>query len=73
MKRFLLAALLLLILSSCGYTMAGLNNEIPVKYYINTVHNDTIDSAIGDIMQLEQSSRPGEIIQQPFGSDRCIW
>ena len=53
MKRFLLAALLLLILSSCGYTMAGLNNEIPVKYYINTVHNDTIDSTIGDIMQLE--------------------
>ena len=53
MKKFLLTALLLLILSSCGYTMAGLNNEIPVKYYINTVHNDTIDSTIGDIVQLE--------------------
>ena len=33
--------------------MAGLNNEVPVKYYINTVHNDTIDSTIGDIIQLE--------------------
>lgn len=53
MKKFLLTALLLLILSSCGYIMAGLNNEIPVKYYINTVHNDTIDSTIGDIVQLE--------------------
>ena len=53
MKKFLLTALSLLILSSCGYTMAGLNNEVPVKYYINTVHNDTIDSTIGDIIQLE--------------------
>lgn len=53
MKKVLLTALLLLILTSCGYTMAGLNNEVPVKYYINTVHNDTIDSTIGDIMQLE--------------------
>lgn len=53
MKKFLLTALLLLILTSCGYTMAGLNNEVPVKYYINTVHNDTIDSTIGDIVQLE--------------------
>ncbi len=52
MKTFLLAVLLP-ILSSCGYTMAGLNNEVPVKYYINTVHNDTIDSNIGDIIQLE--------------------
>ncbi len=53
MKKFLFTALSLLILSSCGYTMAGLNNEVPVKYYINTVHNDTIDSTIGDIVQLE--------------------
>ncbi len=53
MKTFLLAVLLLPILSSCGYTMAGLNNEVTVKYYINTVHNDTIDSNIGDIIQLE--------------------
>ena len=53
MKKFLLTALSLLILSSYGYTMAGLNNEVPVKYYINTVHNDTIDSTIGDIVQLE--------------------
>ena len=53
MKNILLAALLSLMLSSCGYTMAGFNNEIPVKYYINTVQNDTIDSSLGDIMQLE--------------------
>lgn len=53
MKKILLAALFSLILSSCGYTMAGLNNEVPVKYYINTVQNDTIDSTLGDIMQLE--------------------
>lgn len=53
MKKFLFTALSLLILSSCGYTMAGLNNEVPVKYYITTVHNDTIDSTIGDIVQLE--------------------
>ena len=51
MKNILLAALLSLMLSSCGYTMAGFNNEIPVKYYINTVQNDTIDSSLGDIMQ----------------------
>lgn len=53
MKKILLAALLSLIFSSCGYTMAGLNNKVPVKYYINPVQNDTIDSSIGDIMQLE--------------------
>ena len=53
MKKILRAALFSLILSSCGYTMAGLNNEVPVKYYINTVQNDTIDSTLGDIMQLE--------------------
>lgn len=53
MKNILLAALLSLILSSCGYTIAGFNNEVPVKYYINTVQNDTIDSSLGDIMQLE--------------------
>ena len=53
MKNILLAALLSLVLSSCGYTFAGFNNTIPVKYYINTVQNDTIDSSIGDIVQLE--------------------
>ena len=53
MKKFMFTALSLLILSLCVYTMAGLNNEVPVKYYINTVHNDTIDSTIGDIVQLE--------------------
>lgn len=53
MKKILLTAFVSLVISSCGYTMAGFNNEVPVKYYINTVQNDTIDSSLGDIMQLE--------------------
>ena len=55
MKKVLLCFVLSILVSSCGYTMVGFDgkNKIPVKYYINTVHNDTIDSTIGDIVQLE--------------------
>ncbi len=53
MKKGLLTVLLLSIVSSCGYTMVGFNNEIPVKYYINTVQNDTIDTSIGELIQTE--------------------
>lgn len=53
MKKGLLTVLLMSIVSSCGYTMVGFNNEIPVKYYINTVQNDTIDTSIGELIQTE--------------------
>ena len=55
MKKVLLCFVLSILVSSCGYTMVGFDgkNKIPVKYYINTVNNDTIDTNIGDIIQLE--------------------
>lgn len=53
MKKVLLAGLMLFIVSSCGYSIAGFNNSIPVKYYINVVNNNTIDTYIGDTIQLE--------------------
>ena len=53
MKKVLLISIILLFISSCGYTIAGFVNSIPVKYYINTVNNNTIDTYIGDIVQLE--------------------
>lgn len=53
MKKVLLTGLILLTVSSCGYSIAGFNNSIPVKYYINVVNNNTIDTYIGDIIQLE--------------------
>lgn len=53
MKKVLLISIILLFISSCGYTIAGFSNSIPVKYYINTVNNNTIDTYIGDIVQLE--------------------
>lgn len=53
MKKIVLALFSLVVLSSCGYTMAGFNNSIPVKYYINTVNNTTYDTQLTDIVQLE--------------------
>lgn len=53
MKKVLLAFLILICVSSCGYSIAGFNNSVPVKYYINTVNNNTIDTYIGDIIQME--------------------
>lgn len=54
MKKVLLCCILSIIISSCGYTMAGFGGKnVPVKYYINTVNNNTIDTSIGDIIQLE--------------------
>lgn len=53
MKKVLLTILISIYVSSCGYSIAGFNNSVPVKYYINIVNNDTIDTYIGDIIQLE--------------------
>ena len=54
MKKVLLCCILSIMISSCGYTMAGFGGKnVPIKYYINTVNNNKIDTSIGDIFQLE--------------------
>ncbi len=42
---------LALALTACGYKIAGYDGKRPVRFYIERVVNDTIDSEFGDVVQ----------------------
>ena len=43
---------ILLIVTGCGYSVAGFSDNSAIKFYINPVINETIDTTIGEIVQL---------------------
>lgn len=52
MKKILLYLLVTIMISSCGYKIAGFNTELPpAKFYINRVQNETIDTRLGEVVQ----------------------
>lgn len=51
-KKVLLYLIITVMVSSCGYKIAGFNTELPpAKFYINRVKNDTIDTRLGEVVQ----------------------
>lgn len=51
MRRLLILIFLSVTVYSCGYKLSGYNAEYPIRFYINIVENDTIDTRFGDIVQ----------------------
>lgn len=51
MKRAFITLSTLLLLSACGYHIAGLNLSTPIRFYIDVVESVEADSAYRDIVQ----------------------